>query len=256
MRPSLRPTWEEVSPMPESDNHQKSLLSLSNVHTHIEQHHILQGVDLEVETGGATILLGRNGAGKSTTLRTVMGLLPPSKGEICFNGRSIAGEKPYNIARMGIGFVPEDKAVLSTLTVAENFRLSMIKENEKSQKNLEEVLELFPALKKFWKTQAGLLSGGQKQMLAIGRVMVCDHSLLLIDEPSKGLAPIVVDQLGESLISIRDKTKVILVEQNFNLARQVGSDCFILDDGRAVYHGPMEELASDKTMMKKYLGIS
>lgn len=253
MRLSWLPIWEEVSAMSEATDH--PMLALSNIHTHIDRHHILQGVDIKISPGGATILLGRNGAGKSTTLKTIMGLHPPSSGDISFNGRSIAGEKPYHIARMGIGFVPEDKAILSTLTVEENFRLSMKKEDDKAMAQLEEVLQLFPALKKFWKTKAGLLSGGQKQMLAIGRVLVCDHSLLLIDEPSKGLAPIVVDQLGESLIRIKDKTKVILVEQNFNLARQVGSDCFILDDGRVVYKGPMDALAGDKTMLKKYLGI-
>jgi len=231
------------------------ILSLKNVHTHIEQHHILQGVTLDINPGGATMLLGRNGAGKSTTLKTVMGLRPASSGNIFFKGEEIKRNKPYEIARMGMGFVPEDKAILNTLTVEENFRLSMLDESDKSYENVEEVLTLFPALKKFWKTEAGLLSGGQKQMLAIARVLICDHSLLLIDEPSKGLAPIVVEQLGESLIKIKDRTKVILVEQNFNLARQVGLDCYILDDGHVVYNGLMEELAQDKSLMKKYLGI-
>ncbi len=231
------------------------ILSLENVHTHIDQHHILQGVTLNADPGGATILLGRNGAGKSTTLRTIMGLSPASSGRISFKGQSIENEKTHKIAQMGMGFVPEDKAVLFNLTVEENFRLSMRSENEKDHENLDEVLNLFPGLKKFWKTKAGLLSGGQKQMLAIARVFVCDHALLLIDEPSKGLAPIVVDQLGESLLRIKDKTKVILVEQNFNLALQVGSDCFILDDGQVVFHGMIQDLAQDKTMMKNYLGI-
>ncbi len=241
--------------MPDMIETKPLVLCLENVHTHIDQHHILQGVSMDVAAGGATILLGRNGAGKSTTLKSVMGLLPVSQGRIFFNGQSIEASKPYEIARMGMGFVPEDKAVLSTLTVAENFRLSMFRENEKTHKKLAEVLDLFPALKKFWKRQAGLLSGGQKQMLAIARVLVCEHTLLLIDEPSKGLAPIVVDQLAESLIQIKDKTKVILVEQNFRLAQQLGSDFFILDDGRVAFHGPMDELARDKIMMKKYLGI-
>jgi branched-chain amino acid transport system ATP-binding protein len=231
------------------------ILSLENVHTHIGQHHILQGVSLKADSGGVTILLGRNGAGKSTTLKTIMGLYPASTGRIDFKGRSIEKEKTHKIARMGMGFVPEDKAVLFNLTVEENFRLSMLEETEKTHENLIEVLDLFPALKKFWKTKAGVLSGGQKQMLAIARVFVCDHALLLIDEPSKGLAPIVVDQLGESLLQIKDRTKVILVEQNFNLARQVGSDCFILDDGQVVFHGMIQDLAQDKTMMKNYLGI-
>ncbi|MBU0969179.1 MAG: ABC transporter ATP-binding protein [Proteobacteria bacterium] len=231
------------------------ILFLENVHTHIGQHHILQGVSLGVTPGGATILLGRNGAGKSTTLKTIMGLHPPSSGRICFLGKDIHTTKTHKIARLGMGFVPEDKAVLFNLTVEENFRLSMIEENEKIHKNLEEVLLLFPALKTFWKRKAGLLSGGQRQMLAIARVFVCDHALLLIDEPSKGLAPIVVNQLGEALVRIKDKTKVILVEQNFNLACQVGADCFILDDGRVVFHGLIRDLAKDRAMMKNYLGI-
>jgi branched-chain amino acid transport system ATP-binding protein len=231
------------------------ILSLENVHTHIGQHHILQGVSLEVTFGGATILLGRNGAGKSTTLKTIMGVYPASSGRIRFFDKEIQREKTHKIARLGMGFVPEERAVLFSLTVEENFKLSMIDENEKTHQNLEDVLELFPALKKFWKRKAGLLSGGQKQMLAIARVFVCDHALLLIDEPSKGLAPIVVDQLGDALLRIKDKTKVILVEQNFNLACQVGSDCFILDDGRVVFNGPIEDLAADKTLMKNYLGI-
>ncbi len=231
------------------------MLRLENVHTHVEQHHILQGISLEVAPGGATILLGRNGAGKSFTLKTIMGVYPPSQGRICFMGRDISKKKPYDIARMGIGFVPEDRAVLFSLTVEENFKLSMTDENETTRQNLEEVLRLFPALKKFWKTKAGLLSGGQKQMLAIARVFVCDHAMLLIDEPSKGLAPIVVDQLGKALVRIREKTKVILVEQNFNLACQVGTDCFILDDGQVVHHGLIQDLAQDKQMMKTYLGI-
>ena len=231
------------------------ILSLDAVHTHIGRHHILQGVSFSVASGGATILLGRNGAGKSTVLKTIMGLFPASGGKIVFKGPAVERKKTHEIARMGMGYVPEDRAVLFNLTVEENFCLSMIVENEKTHERLNEVLELFPALKKFWKTRAGLLSGGQKQMLAIARVFVCDHSLLLIDEPSKGLAPIIVDQLGESLLRIKDKTKVILVEQNFNLARQVGSDCFILDDGRVVHHGLIQDLAEDKALMKKYLGI-
>jgi len=231
------------------------ILSLTDIHTYIGQHHILQGVSFEVQPGRATVLLGRNGAGKSTTLRTVMGLTPASSGTIHLAGQTIESRKPFEIARMGVGFVPEDQAVLYNLRVEENFRLAMLEENEQTWGNMETIFELFPDLKKFWRTRAGLLSGGQKQMLAIARAFVSDHQILLIDEPSKGLAPIVVEHLGEALNQIKDKTTVILVEQNFYMACQVGTDYFILDDGRVVHQGLMEELKDDHELKQKYLGI-
>jgi branched-chain amino acid transport system ATP-binding protein len=233
----------------------ESILSLQEVHTYIAQHHILQGVTLDVSAGRPTVFLGRNGAGKSSTLRAIIGLNPVTSGEIHLAGRSIQGRKPYEIARMGVGFVAEDRAVFYNLSVEENMRLSMFIENEQTSENLETVLKLFPDLKKLWRTRAGLLSGGQKQMLAIARAFVNDHRILLIDEPSKGLAPIVVDQVGESLIQIKDHTTIILVEQNFHLASLVGMDYFILDDGRVVHQGFMEDLAEDHELKQRYLGI-
>lgn len=233
----------------------ESILSLKEVHTYIAQHHILQGVSLDVTAGRPTVFLGRNGAGKSSTLRAIIGLNPVTSGEIHLAGRPIQGSKPYEIARLGVGFVAEDRAVFYNLSVEENMRLSMLEENEQSSDRLETVLELFPDLKKLWRTNAGLLSGGQKQMLAIGRAFVNDHRILLIDEPSKGLAPIVVDQVGESLIKIKDQTTIILVEQNFHLASLVGTDYFILDDGRVVHRGLMEDLVEDQELKQKYLGI-
>ena len=232
------------------------ILALEDVHTHIGQHHILQGVTLAFTAGRATVLLGRNGAGKSTTLRTIMGLNPASSGKILLQGRPIHRMKPYDIARSGIGFVPEDQAVLYTLTVEENFRLAMVPENDSSWQRMDTVFALFPDMKKFWRTKAGLLSGGQKQMLAIARAFVNDHKLLLIDEPSKGLAPIVVDQVAESLNHIKEHTTVVLVEQNFAMAGHVGSDYFILDDGHVVHQGLMGDLAEDEELKKTYLGIA
>jgi branched-chain amino acid transport system ATP-binding protein len=231
------------------------ILSLEGVNTYITQHHILQGVTLSVTQGRTTVLLGRNGAGKSTTLRTIMGLTPASTGSITLAGQAIEKLRPYEIARRGVGFVPEDQAVLYSLSVEENFRLAMLKENAETWGRMETIFSLFPALKKFWRSKAGILSGGQKQMLAIARAFVNDHQLLLIDEPSKGLAPIVVEQLGQSLNQIKDKTTVILVEQNFYLATQVGVDYFILDDGRVVHQGGMKDLVDDNELKKKYLGI-
>ena len=231
------------------------ILSLKEVHTYIAQHHILQGVSFDVTAGRPTVLLGRNGAGKSSTLRAVMGLNPVTSGQIMLHGNPIEGRPPYDIARLGIGFVAEDRAVFYNLTVEENMRLSMFEENEQTWARAEMVFELFPDLKKLWGCNAGLLSGGQKQMLAIARAFVNDHRILLIDEPSKGLAPIIVDQVGESLIQIQEKTTVILVEQNFHLASMVGVDYFILDDGRVVHQGHMEDLVDDDELKQKYLGI-
>jgi branched-chain amino acid transport system ATP-binding protein len=231
------------------------ILSLKEVHTYIAQHHILQGVTLDVTPGRPTVFLGRNGAGKSSTLRAIIGLNPVTSGEIHLAGQPIQGCKPYEIARLGVGFVAEDKAVFYNLTVDENIRLSMFEENEQALARVETVLALFPDLKRLWRCNAGLLSGGQKQMLAIARAFVNDHRILLIDEPSKGLAPIVVDQVGESLIQIKDHTTVILVEQNFHLASLVGTDYFILDDGRVVHQGIMEDLVDDQETKQKYLGI-
>ena len=231
------------------------ILSLKEVHTYIAQHHILQGVSFNVTAGRPTVLLGRNGAGKSSTLRAVMGLNPVTSGAIELNGNPIEGRPPYDIARLGIGFVAEDRAVFYNLTVEENMRLSMIEETEHTWARVEMVFELFPDLKKLWRCNAGLLSGGQKQMLAIARAFVNDHQILLIDEPSKGLAPIIVDQVGESLVQIQEKTTVILVEQNFHLASMVGTDYFILDDGRVVHQGHMNDLVDDDELKQKYLGI-
>ncbi len=231
------------------------ILSLKDVHTYIGQHHILQGVSLAVNSGRATVLIGRNGAGKSTTLRTIMGLYRARSGSIEFDGQTIQNRKSFDIARMGIGFVPEDRAVLYTLTVEENFRLAMFKESEDGRRRMEAIFQLFPDLKRFLHSKAGVLSGGQKQMLAISLALVLDHRIVLIDEPSKGLAPVVVEHLGKSLNRIKDTTTVVLVEQNFYLASEVGQDYFILDDGHVAHQGLMEDLVNDHELKRKYLGI-
>ncbi|MFE8700291.1 ABC transporter ATP-binding protein [Cytobacillus sp. FJAT-54145] len=231
-------------------------LKLDNVETYIGQYHILQGISFEVRKGEVTVLLGRNGAGKTTTLRTIMGLNPASKGTILYNDEPIQTLPTYTIAQKGIGFVPEDQGIFSELTVEENMKVAIKKDNDETKERLHYILDLFPDLKKFWKKHGGLLSGGQKQMLSIARAYVNDNDVLLIDEPSKGLAPIVVEKVMESIMQMKDKTTIVLVEQNFMMASTIGDRFYIIDDGKTVQNGPMEILKEDHDMRRKYLGIA
>jgi branched-chain amino acid transport system ATP-binding protein len=234
----------------------EAILKVENAHTFIGHHHILQGLSFEATADAVTVLIGRNGAGKSTALRTVMGLWPAARGKIIFNGMEIQSKRPYEIARMGIGFVPEDMGIFANLTVEENMRVAMLAENKATAERLERTLDMFVDLKKFWRAQAGILSGGQKQMLAIARAIVNPTSLLLIDEPSKGLAPIIVEALIEAINQIKEHSVIVLVEQNFYMASYVGDHFFILDDGVVVHSGNMAELVDNDELKSRYLGIS
>ncbi|MGG7621605.1 ABC transporter ATP-binding protein [Bacillus coreaensis] len=231
-------------------------MKLENVETYIDQYHILQGISFEVRKGEVTVLLGRNGAGKTTTLRTIMGLNPASKGTIQLNGEDIQALPTHLIAQKGVGYVPEDQGIFSLLTVEENIKVAMKKEDDHTKKRLAYILELFPDLKKFWHKPGGLLSGGQKQMLSIARAYVNDNELLLIDEPSKGLAPIVVEKVMESIMQMKEKTTIVLVEQNFMMASTIGDRFYIIDDGQTVKEGRMEVLKRDEELRRKYLGIA
>lgn len=233
-----------------------AVLRVEGVHTHIGQHHILQGLSFAARNEAVTVLIGRNGAGKSTALKTVMGLYAPSKGNIFFQGRETSHMKPYQVARLGIGYVPEDMGIFSELTVEENMRVAMFRENEATDNRLETVFEIFADLKKFWKSRAGNLSGGQKQMLAIARSMVNETTLLLIDEPTKGLAPILVEALIDVISEIKKHSVIVLVEQNFHMASSIGDYYYILDNGTAVHDGLMADLIDDDELKSRYLGIS
>ncbi len=236
------------------------LLELTGVHTHIGAYHILHGVDFAVPEGGVTMLLGRNGAGKSTTLRSIMGLWQPSAGEVRFQGRSLKGQATPDIATQGIAYVPESMGIFGDLTVKENMLLAARAARhagELDTQRLEWIFGLFPALKKFWLYPAGKLSGGQKQMLAVARAIVEPRALILIDEPSKGLAPSIIRNLIEAFGELkRQKTTILLVEQNFMMARALGDTVAVMDNGRVVHRGAMAELAEDEGLQQRLLGLS
>ncbi|SDR11955.1 amino acid/amide ABC transporter ATP-binding protein 2, HAAT family [Virgibacillus subterraneus] len=233
-----------------------NLLELQQVEAYIQQYHILHDISFEVPKGEVTVLLGRNGAGKTTTLRTIMGLNQASGGSIIYNDKEIGQLKTHSIAQNGIGYVPEDQGIFDNLTVGENLKVAMKKEDEETTTRMEWVLGLFPDLQKFWKKPGGQLSGGQKQMLAIARAYVNENELLLIDEPSKGLAPIIVEKVMESIQQMKEQTTILLVEQNFLMASKIGDRFYIIDDGQTIHNGQMDELKNDKALMKKYLGIA
>jgi branched-chain amino acid transport system ATP-binding protein len=237
-----------------------ALLSLQGVHTHIGAYHILHGVDLEVPEGEVTMLLGRNGAGKTTTLRTIMGLWPASRGTVSFRADAIANLPVPEIAMRGIAYVPENMGIFTDLTVQENMLLAARHARHADQLDaarLAWIFELFPALKKFWLYPAGKLSGGQKQMLAVARAIVEPRALLLIDEPSKGLAPSIIQNLVRAFTELkRQKTTILLVEQNFMMARALGDHVAVMDNGRVVHAGSMAALAADEALQRKLLGLS
>jgi branched-chain amino acid transport system ATP-binding protein len=236
------------------------LLELEGVHTHVDAYHILHGVDLKVGHGELTVLLGRNGAGKTTTLRTIMGLWHASSGSVRFEGEDIHARTTPEIARLGIAYVPENMGIFSDLTVRENMLLAARRAkrvDDIDSKRLDWIFGLFPALKRFWQHPAGLLSGGQKQMMAVARAIIEPRQLLLIDEPSKGLAPAIIQNMVLAFRELKQKeTSILLVEQNFNFARQLGDRVAIMDGGRIVHAGSMAELADDEGLQQRLLGLS
>lgn len=240
------------------------VLQLQGVHTHIGAYHILHGVDLTVPAGQVTMLLGRNGAGKSTTLRTIMGLWATSQGSVHFKGRQIGGPGGQlatpEIAQLGIAYVPEAMGIFTDLTVQENMVLAARRARRAAELDtarLEWIFGLFPALKKFWLYPAGKLSGGQKQMLAVARAIVEPRELILIDEPSKGLAPSIINNLIDALRQLKaQNTTILLVEQNFQMAKTLGDGVAVMDNGRIVHAGAMAELAEDEAMQHRLLGLS
>ncbi|MFZ3001146.1 MAG: ABC transporter ATP-binding protein [Undibacterium umbellatum] len=234
----------------------EAILTLAGVHTHIGEYHILQGVDMQVPRGGLSVLLGRNGAGKTTTLRTIMGLWKASQGKIHFDGRDITAMATPDIAQLGIAYVPESMAIFSDLTVKENLLLAA-RNGPLDSSRVEWICGFFPALKKFWNYPAGNLSGGQKQMVAIARAIVEPRKLILVDEPTKGLAPAIILSLMAAFNELKaSDTTILLVEQNFNFVRKLGDTVAVMDDGRVVHTGGMQALAEDNDLQQHLLGLS
>ena len=236
------------------------LLQLEGVHTDIGAYHILHGVDLHVPKGQVTLLLGRNGAGKTTVLRTIMGLWRTARGRITFDGEAIASLPTPDIARRGIAYVPENLGIFGDLTVAENMTLAARSAKRVShidRARLEWIFALFPPIRTFWQHPAGLLSGGQKQMLAIARAVIEPCKLLLIDEPSKGLAPVIIQSLVSALRELKQsETTILLVEQNFEFAKQLGDTVAVVDDGRIVHAGTLAAMVSDVGLQRQFLALS
>jgi branched-chain amino acid transport system ATP-binding protein len=227
-----------------------AVLSVGDLHVHLGESHILQGIDFHVQEGGVTALLGRNGVGKTTTLRALMGLVD-RRGRVTLDGADITATPTHRIVQRGVGYVPEDRDVFASLTVAENLRLA--ERNGNPQYDL--VYDLFPELKQRAKQPAGTLSGGQQQMVAIARALLNENRVLLVDEPTKGLAPALVTSVATVLERVSELTTVLLVEQNLGVVNRVARDAVVLDTGRVVHIGPAQELLADEPMVHRLLGV-
>jgi branched-chain amino acid transport system ATP-binding protein len=237
-----------------------NLLELQGVHTHIGAYHILHGVDLAVPRGQLTMLLGRNGAGKTTTLRTIMGLWHASEGRVRFGDQDITALHTPQIAGLGIAYVPENMGIFSDLTVKENMLLAARAAKNAEQMDdarLKWIFKLFPAVEKFWNHPAGKLSGGQKQMLAVARAIVEPRELLIIDEPSKGLAPAIINNMIDAFSELkRSGVTILLVEQNINFAQRLGDTVAVMDNGRVVHSGTMAAFSADEELQHSLLGLA
>jgi branched-chain amino acid transport system ATP-binding protein len=232
-------------------NENRPLLEVRDLHVYLGQSHVLQGISFDVRDGGVTALLGRNGVGKTTTLRALMGLVEP-RGRVSLDGEDVTRRRTHSIVRLGVGYVPEDREVFAGLTVEENLRLA--ERNGTARYDL--VYDLFPELRQRARQRAGTLSGGQQQMIAIARALLNENRLLLIDEPTKGLAPFLVTEVAKVLERAAEITTVLLVEQNLGVVQRIARDAVVLDQGRVVHTGSAPELLTDAERVRRYLGVS
>jgi branched-chain amino acid transport system ATP-binding protein len=232
------------------------LLTVEGLHTHYAKSHILHGVSLEVDAGEIVCLLGRTGVGKSTTLKSIMGLVTPSRGRVIFKGAPITGLPAYRIARLGLGYVPEERRIFPTITVRENLLMGMKRGARVEAWTPERVYEFFPRLKERERQRAGTLSGGEQQMLTMGRSLMGNPELLLVDEPTEGLAPMIVEQVERILGAIHQSgTPVLLVEQSMETALALAQRVYVMSKGQIVFSGSMPELQASESVRKQYLEV-
>jgi branched-chain amino acid transport system ATP-binding protein len=234
------------------------MLDVQNIHTYYGQSHILQGVSLRVDKGEIVLLSGRNGAGKTTTIRSIIGLIPPKSGEITFMGERITGIPVHLVSQKGISLVPEGRRIIPGLTVYENLKLATLKNKDKAKMEVlfEQIAQIFPRLKERWNQEGTSLSGGEQQMLAIARALVSDPVLMLIDEPSEGLGPIMVEKIADVLKEIQKKgTTILLVEQNTDMALEISSRCYLMDEGVIKFEGSPKEIKDNEEIQREYLAI-
>ncbi len=229
------------------------MLSVNKIHTYYGLSHILFDVSLTVAKGEVVGLLGRNGAGKSTTMRSIMGLTPPKQGTVIFKGQEITGKKPFLLVREGLAFVPDDRRVFADLTVDDNLEIPYSRNNEWTR---ERVYDLFPALAEIKSRRAGNLSGGEQQMLTIGRALMNSPELLLLDEPTEGLAPLIVKDLEQQILKLKQtEISILLSEQNVKSALKLSNRVYVIDNGRIRFDGTVADFEADEETKKKYLMV-
>jgi branched-chain amino acid transport system ATP-binding protein len=237
----------------------KNLLEIHDAHVYIGSFYILQGISMVIPKGEVTLLLGRNGAGKTTAMKTILGLYPPREGRIVFKGEDISNLPTHKIVRKGMGYVPDTRRIFGTLTVEQNLTVSMRKGGlqEDKQERMDFIFDLFPDFRGFLKQKAGTLSGGQQQMLAVARALMNDNDLLLIDEPTEGLSPLLAKNLINALDRLKEFATILLVEQNFRTVSKLGDNYYVFDSGKIVHEGNnMDELVANKELVAQYLGVS